>query len=744
MAIRLARGIRRLRGADKREPISDPTDSPMTDPKDDALGRAIHAERLAKHLRAVGSPFVMCVSGEWGSGKTTFLHFLASKVKQLSKWDSQWVYPWRYDSPQDAQKALLTAVWGKLLTGTWQERLKQRWKRKWRLLVPTVFGLLAEGSGKARSSEVARLVELLTASDAPLTDQLHEQLEEECARYFEVHGRGKRLLFLIDDLDRCGEEIICAVLHSLHLHAQLPGLVFLVGADLDAITAALEQRGGRSLVEKFFQQVWWLPPPEPGKFKQFHKGLLNFVPEQWRPGEEIWGQAVEALGGNPRKIKRYVFSLCSGALAASATLKPNKDKLAGLVLLSHVLSPPLFAILCRAPSLLLTAQLEEDRAQAVVHPEALVKSGVPFFEEREMEAARAWLEPRLVEFVRALPKFKSEEEIRAYLRFSGLAPREETPEERTAALTRGLESEEAEVREAAAVALGQIRDPRVVDLLIERLHHKDPDIRSAAAGALGQIADKRAVEPLVECLHDKDADARRAAVFALGGIGDPRAVEPLIRVLHDEDSLVRTVAAVNLGRMGDARAVQPLLERLNDSSPAVRWRSALALGAIRDQGAVEPLLERLKDEDPLVRGLAAFALGGIGDEHAVEPLIERLKDDEPAARSAAASALGAIGNKRAVDPLLERLEDTDRSVRNAAIEALGMTADNRAVEPLIERLQDEHWSTRYAATEALGTIADPRAVEPLRNAAREDPDGMTRDAAQQALKRVWKRKAEST
>lgn len=619
MALRLAGRLRRGRAAAKREPIPDPSDSPMTDPKDDALARAVYAERLARHLRAVGSPFVMCVSGEWGSGKTTFLHFLANKVKELSKWDSQWVYPWRYDSPQDAQKALLTAVWGKLLTGTWEERLKQRWKRKWRLLVPSVLGLLAEGSGRARSSEVARLVELLTASDAPLTDQLHDQLKEECAKYFVVQGKGKRLLFLIDDLDRCGPKVIETVLHSLHLHAQLPGLVFLVGADLNVITAALEEGGGRALVEKFFQQVWWLPPPEPVQFKQFHRGLLDFIPERWRPEEEVWGRAVEALGQNPRKIKRYMFALSSAALAASPKLKPDKDKLAGLVLLSHVLSPALFAILRRAPSLLLAAQSEEEQAEGGVQPEALGESGVRFPEEREMQAARGWLEPRLREFVRALPKFESEEEIRAYLRFSGLPPREETREERAAALIRDLESQEAGVRMAAARALGEIGDARAVDPLTERVADKAESVRWAAAKALREIKDRRAIGPLIEKLGDEDGDVRFPAAYALGGFGDARAVGALIESLADGWGYVRMAAAGSLGEIKDARAVDPLIESLAEEDLLVRLEAALALGAIGNPRAIEPLEKVVQeDADERVRDAAQKALEKI-DRKSEEP-----------------------------------------------------------------------------------------------------------------------------
>ena len=57
--------------------------------------------------------------------------------------------------------------------------------------------------------------------------------------------------------------------------------------------------------------------------------------------------------------------------------------------------------------------------------------------------------------------------------------------------------------------------------------------------ALGSFA----VEPLSAALKDEEWDVRQAAAEALGEIKDPRAVEPLIAALKDKDSDVRKAAA---------------------------------------------------------------------------------------------------------------------------------------------------------------------------------------------------------
>ncbi|MBC7100919.1 MAG: HEAT repeat domain-containing protein [Methanobacteriales archaeon] len=75
-------------------------------------------------------------------------------------------------------------------------------------------------------------------------------------------------------------------------------------------------------------------------------------------------------------------------------------------------------------------------------------------------------------------------------------------------------------------------------------------VRFAAAAALGELGDPRAVELLIEALKDKDLRVRFEAALALGVSEDPRAVGPLIEAaLKDEEGLVRAAAAWALRRM---------------------------------------------------------------------------------------------------------------------------------------------------------------------------------------------------
>jgi HEAT repeat protein len=66
---------------------------------------------------------------------------------------------------------------------------------------------------------------------------------------------------------------------------------------------------------------------------------------------------------------------------------------------------------------------------------------------------------------------------------------------------------------------------------------------------LSSCASARAVEPLFIALKDGNADVRQQAAFALGQIRDPRAVDGLTAALKDSNVEVRKQAAFALGQI---------------------------------------------------------------------------------------------------------------------------------------------------------------------------------------------------
>ncbi len=119
---------------------------------------------------------------------------------------------------------------------------------------------------------------------------------------------------------------------------------------------------------------------------------------------------------------------------------------------------------------------------------------------------------------------------------------------------------------------------------IEQLKSPSVEIRQRAALALGQSGNRLAVLPLMDALGDEDPGVRENAARALGKLEDPRAVPRLCGVLLDDVSaVVREHAATALGSIGDERAQRPLLSAMqSDPDPVVREHASSALRQLQE------------------------------------------------------------------------------------------------------------------------------------------------------------------
>jgi HEAT repeat protein len=174
-------------------------------------------------------------------------------------------------------------------------------------------------------------------------------------------------------------------------------------------------------------------------------------------------------------------------------------------------------------------------------------------------------------------------------------------------LIRLLTSEDLNVQYDAVEALGELADPVSVPALIHVLtKDRYSAVRWKAAESLVKIGEP-SVEPLIVALSDPDEDVRWKAAIALGEIKDPRAIEPLLQLLTDSDNYVRSRAAYALGRIGQPSVI-PLIHALNEGDEHLRWGAAIALGKIHDPRAIAPLIHALDDTCEHVRTEALASL----------------------------------------------------------------------------------------------------------------------------------------
>ncbi len=224
---------------------------------------------------------------------------------------------------------------------------------------------------------------------------------------------------------------------------------------------------------------------------------------------------------------------------------------------------------------------------------------------------------------------------------------------------------------------GVIANRDITHYLLGDLRRGDLSERTKAAEWLGKMNASGAAEPLLEALGDRSPEVRGAAALALGRIRDPRAIAPLVQLLSSRYEVVGHSAAEGLYTFGPA-AVPALIEALGHPRArgrAVggedgRIKALDVLAAIGDVRAIAAITDLAKpprppammaDGSPPARSSSSrrrsdtrirlWAIWSLGQMERVEtvPLLEKgLVDHDPDIRLASVWALGEIGTSQVI------------------------------------------------------------------------------------------------
>ena len=264
----------------------------------DLLEREPLVVQLAEKIKECKPPYVFGLHGAWGSGKTSFLHQLQKnitgecpqsqdnsnnpgKTSKNCEFVAIWFESWRYQHDKDPIVALLHEI-----------RNQLEWKHKtWNAIKKTaevtirggLMGLesLTKKIGISPSS-VQKTGEQWEAQHhaTPLPTHVIRSLLDESiqqvlspARTDAAKGKTRKLLILIDDLDRCEPEAAYRLLEGIKIYLNIPSCVFVIGMDRDVIELAvakhvpIDEKDAEALkcalvkeyIEKICQSFWRLP-----------------------------------------------------------------------------------------------------------------------------------------------------------------------------------------------------------------------------------------------------------------------------------------------------------------------------------------------------------------------------------------------------------------------------------------------------------------------------------------------------
>jgi HEAT repeat protein len=210
----------------------------------------------------------------------------------------------------------------------------------------------------------------------------------------------------------------------------------------------------------------------------------------------------------------------------------------------------------------------------------------------------------------------------------------------------------------------------VKDWILERVRSGDLQEMLQATEAVAKYSEPRLVEILVERMGAAFGEHRIQLIRALGASRMKEALAPLGEVLVDPEPPVRLAAIEALSKLSTREATSMLEPMLGDPMPSVRRGALNAIARLGGPEAAEAGRRFLKDESPDMRLAAIRAITSSPLPADVELLAASTDDADGGVRSAAVAALSEIAHPSSVSVLQRSLGDSTSTVRRAALRGL--------------------------------------------------------------------------
>lgn len=333
------------------------------------------------------APVTIGVYGDWGSGKSTVLRLVETELRSKSNQDAGvvcvWFNSWQFETYDDAKAAIMSAILEELraqrgaLVKAKASILRLAKRVKWfraaglaakglgRVKLAMVTGGMSEaglamakslkdGAGEIEGKDLADLIEEDEDASGSGSHSVREFRDE-----FEKllkEADVKRLVVIIDDLDRCLPERVIDTLEAIKLFLLVPRTAFIIGADEGLVRAAVATRFasvleakeqlGLDYLEKLVQIPVHVPPMSQGEAE----GYMNLLFAQLRLPKEAFDAlcskrlaaatpAIDTVSFGYDDAKKYLeevpaklqadFTLVSqigGLLAAQTNGNPRQTK----------------------------------------------------------------------------------------------------------------------------------------------------------------------------------------------------------------------------------------------------------------------------------------------------------------------------------------------------------------------------------------------------------------------------------
>lgn len=337
-------------------------DRPKEKIAEDRLGYASFAKALALSIYSMAPTdgLVLAIHGPWGSGKTSAVNMTVDALTELQADHDEIAVvrfnPWWFSEQENLTRAFFSEVSAALseqVSSKVIDGLKGVARRVSgaREIIAEVVGL-APGGAVIKGITTAGLKALgeLASEDKGLNklrDELRDALSEE----------SKRILLIIDDIDRLPADEARQIFRLVKSVADLPNVIYLLVFDREIARRALDAPGnatGPEWLEKIVQASFDLPPVHPVDLNRLFTGQLEEIvgddapidPSRW---PKVFHYAVAPWLRTARDSARL-----ANAIAVSWPVVKGETDLADFVALEtlRLFEPNVYELVRRNPTVL--------------------------------------------------------------------------------------------------------------------------------------------------------------------------------------------------------------------------------------------------------------------------------------------------------------------------------------------------------------------------------------------------------
>lgn len=238
------------------------------------------------------------IYGKWGEGKTTVLNF----IEQLAKQDEcpvAWFNPWACQTPEDLTKVFSSSLAQSLSQGSLTSGIIKQKAMK-------VFDF-----GK-KLAEMNSISKAIVGAFNPMAENFLSTKKSDIENTLKDALGEKKLIVLIDDVDRTRQELLPTLLLGLRENLDFRNCVFVLALDPVVVTKALGtvHKGWESsgeFLEKIINFPFWLTQPNDLSIDRLIDSEIASSP--LNIDRDALDDILFLLPKNPRKLKLFLRGL---------------------------------------------------------------------------------------------------------------------------------------------------------------------------------------------------------------------------------------------------------------------------------------------------------------------------------------------------------------------------------------------------------------------------------------------------